>query len=168
MIFYVNNLLDKEENEQLAVTALSFARDHVGLGKDKWTSGEDSPYNSYALNDLEYPPIVHVLSDRIDQAIKMIQDQLNIDHDLKAIELWYNVYDNTHFQEPHAHNPGLFSVVYFNKMPEGSSTLTFENEATTPGLQKEGTAVIFLSHMVHGVERGNNTEPRITWSFNYQ
>ncbi len=172
MIYYVNDVMNEDENNELAIATLELSAIHDGVrAKHGWLSGNDSPQNSWGMT-IEYPDIVKTLSDRMSDAVEEISKGLNIwkirsgmKQKIKPIEIWYNVYDDKQYQELHTHNPSIFSSVYFSKLPEGSSKLKFKDREVQ---QKEGCAIVFLSHMMHGVSVGSNTEPRITWSMNFE
>ena len=195
MIYYVNDVMNEDENNELAIATLALSRKYNGKkfsedirygipstkleryrsgkgAETTWLSGPNSPQNSWNMSDVEYPDIVKTLSDRMSDAVAEISKGLNIwkirsgmKQMIKPIEIWYNVYDDTQYQELHTHNPSIFSSVYFSKLPEGSSKLRFQYSEVE---QKECCAVVFLSHMMHGVSVGSNTEPRITWSMNFE
>ena len=164
MIYFFEEILNPEENEQLAEVAISYSQKYEGKGKLFWRSAKNSPKNSYFLNDIDYPEIVRVLSDRCENLVNKLTEKINLK--CKATEVWYNVYDNTQYQEPHNHGGAIFSLVYFNKLPQGSSTLKFIDKSDDI-LYKERMVVIFVSGLEHYVDSGTNVDPRITWSFNY-
>ena len=169
MIYYVGGVMTRKENNELADATLSLSKQYTGTkAMEKWGSGKDSPQNSWFIPDIPYPDIARTLSDRLCDAVSQIVDGLNMDYKVKPTEFWYNVYDNTQYQELHAHNPSMFSVVYFNKMPEGSAPFVFEGKEMNLDYQTEGSAIVFSSFLKHGVERGTNTEPRITWAMNFK
>ena len=188
MIYYLIDVMDDRENDELANATLVLSREYNGKklnenvrygiasskleqyrsgkgAEETWLSGKDSPQNSWNMVDVQYPDIVKKLSDRMTDAVDQISKGLKMKKDIKPIEIWYNVYDNTQYQEPHNHNPSIFSAVYFSKLPDGSSILKFNDGVVK---QKERCGVVFLSHMNHGVEIGTNIEPRITWSMNFK
>lgn len=163
MIYRVDDVMTKEENDELATVALSLSQQYTGTTAiKKWLSGKDSPQNSWCVDDISYPDIVRTLSDRLCDSVSQICD---MNPKLEPIEFWYNVYDNTQYQEPHIHSPAIFSLVYFNKMPRGSAPFLIDGEEMNVN---EGSAIIFPSFVKHGVERGTNSEPRITWAMNLQ
>ena len=147
--------MNEDENNELAIATLALSRKYNGKkfsedvrygipstkleryrsgkgAETTWLSGPNSPQNSWNMSDVEYPDIVKTLSDRMSDAVAEISKGLNIwkirsgmKQMIKPIEIWYNVYDDTQYQELHTHNPSIFSSVYFNKLPEGSSKLKF-------------------------------------------
>ncbi|AIX28389.1 2OG-Fe(II) oxygenase [Synechococcus phage ACG-2014j] len=165
MISIVEEFLSEEENDQLAEVALTYSKKYEGRGKFEWQSAGDSPLNSYYLNNIEYPQIVRTFSDRCESTVNKLLE--HIKHTCKATEIWYNVYDNTQYQEPHTHGGAIFSLVYFNKLPKGSSKLQFTLDPDECSFHKERTAIFFVGGLEHGVLRGTNVDPRITWSSNY-
>ena len=169
MIYYVGGIMTRKMNNELADATIALSKQYKGTkAAERWMSGEDSPLNSWFMPDIEYPDIARHLSDRLCDAMSQICDSLNMDYKVKPAEFWYNVYDNTQYQEMHMHSPSIFSIVYFNKMPEGSAPFAFEDKEMDLDKQTEGSAIIFPSYLMHGVERGTNTEPRITWAMNFQ
>jgi len=165
MIKIVENFLSEKENNKLAEVALTYSKQYEGNGKFKWQSGEDSPLNSYYLNDIDYPRIVRTFSDKCESTVNKMLERIN--HTCKATEIWYNVYDNTQYQEPHTHGGAIFSLVYFNRLPEGSSKLQFTLNPDECSFHKERTAIFFVGGLEHFVVQGTNSDPRITWSSNY-
>ena len=98
-------------------------------------------------------------------------------------EWWWNVYDNHSYQEYHSHTPHLFSGVYYAKVPVGSSDIKFRHPIWNLGIPHtnenqynsdhavfkcyDRSMIIFPSTLLHCVPSGENTEPRISFSFNY-
>ena len=117
------------------------------------------------LNNIDYPQIVRTFSDRCESTVNKMLEHIN--HTCKATEIWYNVYDNTQYQEPHTHGGAIFSLVYFNRLPEGSSKLQFTLNPDECSFHKERTAIFFVGGLEHFVVQGTNVDPRITWSSNY-
>ena len=87
-------------------------------------------------------------------------------HRLSFSNTWINRYDVGDHAVDHRHLPNLVSVVYFIKTPEGSSPLIF-TESGEEIEAKEGTAVIFPSHLYHHVPP-NQCEDRITMAGNLE
>ena len=98
-------------------------------------------------------------------------------------EWWWNVYDKQNYQEYHNHAPHLFSGVYYARVPTGSSDIKLRHPAWNlymPHVKQnkynsdtcnfklyERVMIIFPSTLLHCVACGQNTEPRISFSFNY-
>ena len=98
-------------------------------------------------------------------------------------EWWWNLYEGNSYQEYHNHTPHLFSGVYYAKVPPGSSDIKFRHPAWylyIPHQNQtaynsdacnfklyERVMIIFPSSLLHCVPCGENTEPRISFSFNY-
>ena len=183
-LYVVKNALTIEENDELVNYILSTQNDQVGRGKDVWDSGEGSPKNSFGLNlkDDKFKLIL----ERSDFHTKQYFETLKVDLDVESIHKtwWWNVYDKTNYQEYHNHIPHLFSGVYYAKVPLGSSDIKFRHplwNLFTPTKMSnldyfsdscnfklyERIMIIFPSSLLHCVPSGKNSEPRISFSFNY-
>ena len=90
MIYYVNDVMNEDENNELAIATLELRKKYNGKkfnpeqynngkgSENRWLSGASSPQNSWNFTDIEYPDIVKTLSDRMSDAIAQISKGLNI------------------------------------------------------------------------------------------
>ena len=85
-------------------------------------------------------------------------------------DFWGNIYRKGDYTKPHCHRPNIFSFVYFLKTKWYHSPLTFKSRWDEPISKrirpKEGTFVIFPSHLNHLVPKHRYRETRITLSGN--
>ena len=182
-LYVVTDVLTEEENDELVNHILSIQDREVGKGKDLWHSGIGSPKNSFGLDikDKQFDLILQRAHFHVGQYTKTLDSNVRIDHLHK--EWWWNIYDNHNYQEYHSHVPHLFSGVYYAKVPPGSSDIKFRHPAWSLYIPHqnqtaynsdacnfklyERVMIIFPSSLLHCVACGQNTEPRISFSFNY-
>jgi len=182
-LYVVTDVLTEEENDELVNHILSIQDREVGKGKDLWHSGVGSPKNSFGLElkDKEFDLILQRAHFHVGQYVKTLDADVRIDHMHK--QWWWNVYDNHNYQEYHSHVPHLFSGVYYARVPKGSSDIKLRhpgwniniphvnqnkyNSDTCNFKLYERVMIIFPSTLLHCVPSGENTEPRISFSFNY-
>ena len=182
-LYVVTDVLTEEENDELVNHILSIQDREVGKGKDLWHSGIGSPKNSFGLDikDKQFDLILQRAHFHVGQYTKTLDSNVRIDHLHK--EWWWNIYDNHNYQEYHSHVPHLFSGVYYARVPMGSSDIKLRHPAwniNIPHINQnqynsdtcnfklyERVMIIFPSTLLHCVPSGENTEPRISFSFNY-
>ena len=80
-------------------------------------------------------------------------------------DFWGNIYRKGDYTEVHSHRPSVFSCVYFLKTKWYHSPLVFTDSGKKIR-PKEGTFVIFPSHLDHLVPKHRYNETRITLSGN--
>lgn len=110
-------------------------------------------------------------------------------YDAKAIqdyptEGWINIYKKGDSQEFHVHAQSAFSAVYYLKVPENSAMIHFKapfvdmilpdttentrnNIQTADIVPKEGSVIVFRSHLEHMVQQHNANEERISLAYNF-
>ena len=182
-LYVVTDVLSEEENDELVDYILSIQDREVGRGKDLWHSGVGSPKNSFGLElkDKEFDLILKRAHFHVGEYIKTLNADVRLDYMNK--EWWWNVYDKQNYQEYHNHAPHLFSGVYYARVPTGSSDIKFRHPAWSLYIPHqnqtaynsdacnfklyERVMIIFPSSLLHCVACGQNTEPRISFSFNY-
>ena len=81
------------------------------------------------------------------------------------IDFWGNIYRKGDYTKPHTHRPEVFSCVYFLKSKWYHSPLVFSDSGKKIR-PKEGTFVIFPSHLRHLVPKHRYRDTRITLSGN--
>jgi len=183
VLWSTEELISIEENNKISEHILQNKDKVEGKGSEIWYSGKNSPTNNFCT---EYSnPIFSNLLSSIDESLKRYAELLKFRLDyIKSRDWWWNVYENgSLFQEFHGHVPFYFSGVYYCKVPEGSAPITFRHpdfNHYVPAYEKneynaecksimpvERSLLIFPSNFVHCVPPGENTEPRISISFNY-
>ena len=182
-LYVVTDVLTEEENDELVNHILSIQDREVGKGKDLWHSGIGSPKNSFGLDikDKQFDLILQRAHFHVGQYTKTLDSNVRIDHLHK--EWCWNIYDNHNYQEYHSHVPHLFSGVYYAKVPVGSSDIKLRHPAWNINIPHanqnkynsdtcnfklyDRIMLIFPSTLLHCVPSGENTEPRISLSFNY-
>ena len=75
--------------------------------------------------------------------------------------IWGNVFSKGDHAIPHHHMPGIYSFVYYVKMPKGSSQLKF-NELRGQIILEEGDVIIFPAHLLHSAPQHPIEEERVT------
>ena len=80
-------------------------------------------------------------------------------------DFWGNIYRKGDYTKTHTHRPEVFSCVYFLKSKWYHSPLVFSDSGKKIR-PKEGTFVIFPSHLRHLVPKHRYNETRITLSGN--
>ena len=80
-------------------------------------------------------------------------------------DFWGNIYRKGDYTEPHTHRPEILSCVYFLKTEwyHPPFVFTWSGKKIKP---KEGTFIIFPSHLKHHVPENKSEETRITLSGN--
>ena len=182
-LYVVTDVLTEEENDELVNHILSIQDREVGKGKDLWHSGIGSPKNSFGLDIKvkQFDLILQRAHFHVGQYAKTLDADVRIDHMHK--QWWWNVYDNHNYQEYHSHVPHLFSGVYYARVPIGSSDIKLRHPAWNVNMPHvnqnkynsdtcnfklyDRVMIIFPSTLLHCVPSGENTEPRISFSFNY-
>ena len=184
-LYVVTDVLTEEENQELIDHIIATQDKQVGKGKDCWDSGKASPKNSFGIdlkNEEEFNLILKKAHFHITQYAKNFNFPLN-NFEYMNREWWWNVYGNHNYQEFHSHTPHLFSGVYYAKVPVGSSDIKFRHPLWNLGIPHttenqynsdhavfkcyDRSMIIFPSTLLHCVPSGENTEPRISFSFNY-
>ena len=180
-IFYVENLIDKKENNYLIEEILKIKKTTKKGGKN-WIS---KVYNTFDTLSIHKIAEFKNLCSKIEEQTNLFSKCLGSNENYKINESWLNFYNKNDFQEYHTHPQFVFSAVYFFTNPENSGKLIFENPiepdmyglqnkiktntlnaSTCSFMQKPRTLIIFRSYLRHMVTRCNNIEPRITAAFN--
>ena len=182
-LYVATDVLTEEENQELVDHIISIQDKQPGRGKDLWHSGIGSPKNSFGLDikDKQFDLILKRAHYHMEQYTKTIKADVRMDYMNK--EWWWNLYEGHNYQEYHNHVPHLFSGVYYAKVPPGSSDIKFRHPAWSLYIPHqnqtaynsdacnfklyERVMIIFPSSLLHCVACGQNTEPRISFSFNY-
>lgn len=127
----------------------------------------------------------------INSYIKGFNTMLDLTYDLKLLEYWYNINYHCSFNMAHTHiqsNKNIMTGVFYVKVPEKSGNIIFHNAdklrqvsydfgnvksyncySSSRYIQvpEENMLFLFPSSLEHFVEPNNNTEERISISFNY-
>lgn len=128
--------------------------------------------------------LLDIIREKIREFLEDCPDELKIRGTYILNDIWYNIYDKHHFQEPHDHGESLFSGCYYLKLNKNVHyQTTFYNPnfnldyskleenpyfCFTPEC-KEDDIIIFPSYLKHGtkgVKKNCSNEFRITVSFN--
>ncbi|MEZ5920445.1 MAG: TIGR02466 family protein [Parvularculaceae bacterium] len=179
-------------NDEIEAAALSFAEDD-GAGR-RWCDEHSYPgYTSYgSLNDLPLrAPCFAALKKFIDAEAAGFAKDAAFDlgsGKLRLDNLWVNVLEPGGFHAGHIHPYSVISGTYYARVPDGASSLKFEDPrharmmAAPPRLEdapqhlqsfiylapEEGSAIFWESWLRHEVVRNNADELRISVSFNYR
>ena len=145
---------------------------HSSFGKEKTISGD---FEDSLLDEIE---------EKLKQFLKIYVKKINIRGDYTISNIWYNAYGKNQFQEPHTHEPALFSGCYylkFNKDIHHQTTFynpnfnldysKLENNSYfcfTPDCEEDDVIIFpsFLKHGTKGISDLNTEDIRITVSFN--
>lgn len=179
-ILVIEDLLVAKQNEEIKDDILKRWKD-VPKGGDNWLG---HMWNSNGTWDIQqdYPALADAVNEVAQEYIRLHGSQVPYG----ITTSWVNVGEENSFQEYHTHTGVTLSACYYVAMPPGSGKLFFENP-TEPDMHpikgiteinelnfrtvhyepKPGTLIMFRSYMRHMVERGTNTEPRVTIAFNF-
>jgi uncharacterized protein (TIGR02466 family) len=178
-------------NGELAASCRSAAEDDEA-GQDWSDEHGYTGYTSYAsLDDLSWRfPAFKELAKHIDRHVKgfakILEWELG-DRKLVLDSLWINVLDPGGFHGSHIHPNSVISGTYYVDVPEGASTLRFEDprlafmmgsppkkakaarevQPFVPMVPKPGTLLLWESWLRHEVSLNRAETERITISFNY-
>ena len=176
-----NDFLTESEKDCIIKNCYSLT-DKISLQHERWGSGENSPLNSfdsYMLHkDNDFNILFSKMNFLVDQFAKTNEDP----GEYLCSHAWFNIYNDSAYQEPHYHHMATYSVVYYAKAPENSGQIVFMNpfhsEATEGSINfgstdfwnyipQENTAIIFRSNIAHYVLQGKNDQDRISIAANY-
>ena len=145
---YDNNLF-VEQIKESGIDVLR-GKTNVKAGMTKWLLTE---YSSF--RDLSIDVVVNHLSQLSEHTV----DGSDISWVVHSI--WGNIFTKGNHAVAHNHMPGIFSFVYYVKMPEGSSQLVFNDLSSQVHLE-EGDLIIFPAHLHHSVPEHIIEEERVT------
>jgi hypothetical protein len=142
-----------------------------------WNCSVNSSFghnNDWLLN------VVELYSDNYDEYFK----QFDVKCNMHLIDIWYNEYKKSQYQERHHHLPADLSCIHYIKLNSDHFGTTFINphylhnasnvlmnhkspHTFTPFVE-EGDIVIFPSYLEHYVKTQNTDQQRVTLSWNYR
>jgi uncharacterized protein (TIGR02466 family) len=142
-------------------------------------------YSSFKKEQDKIPEdLLDIIEIKIKEFLDNAPDKLKIKGTYILSEIWYNIYDKHHFQEPHTHGDALFSGCYYLKFnKENHHQTTFYNPnynlnysklennsyfCFTPDCEEDDLIIFpsFLKHGTKGIVNKNCKDMRITISFN--
>jgi len=142
-------------------------------------------YSSFKNKEQDKIPedLLDIIEQKIKEFLEECPNGLKIKGTYILSEIWYNVYDKNHFQEPHTHGNSLFSGCYylnFNKNTHYQTTFYNPNfKLDYSKLEdnsyfcfapdcEENDLIIFPSNLKHGTKGVKNCSDklRMTISFN--
>jgi len=141
-------------------------------------------YSSFKKEQDKIPEdLLDIIEIKIREFLDNAPDKLKIKGTYILSEIWYNIYDKHHFQEPHTHGDALFSGCYYLKFnKENHHQTIFYNPNFNIDYSKvednsyfsfspdceEDDLIIFPSNLKHGTKGLKNCSNglRITISFN--
>jgi uncharacterized protein (TIGR02466 family) len=141
-------------------------------------------YSSFKKEQDKIPEdLLDIIEIKIKEFLDNAPDKLKIKGTYILSEIWYNIYDKHHFQEPHTHGDALFSGCYYLKFnKQNHHQTTFYNPNFNIDYSKlednsyfsfspdceEDDLIIFPSNLKHGTKGLKNCSNglRITISFN--
>ena len=148
-----------------------------------WECFVYSSYNRPEQNNIP-EDLLNIIEKKILEYLNNCPEELKMRgaYDLK--DIWYNVYEKDHFQEPHCHGYTLFSGCYYLKFNKNiHHQTTFYNPNYNIDYEKleenpyfcfepdceEDDLIIFPSNLKHGtkgIKEKTSDDLRITISFN--
>jgi uncharacterized protein (TIGR02466 family) len=174
--------IDYTRKDELIKNLLEIYNENPNLLTPTW---DCFVYSSFRKQDKGEIPedLLDIIEKKIKQFLESCPDELKIKGTYILSEIWYNIYEDKHFQEPHIHEHSLFSGCYYLKFNkdihhqtafynpnfdldysklEDNSYFCFSPECD------EDDIIIFPSSLKHGTKgvKKNCLEPRITISFN--
>ena len=180
----IQDAVPEDMRKILSSKVKKYSKKWKGYGDDAWSSGKKSPTNCFGM-DAEFRSVKEFkeLSGLVLHNCEQVAKGLGMPKfDWKVTNAWYNSYDKNNYQEFHVHPMSYFSVIYFCKLPKGSSPVIFmnstqeynnisdmNNDCFKSKIDIEfpqNSMLIFRSHVLHKVPFGTNNEDRITFSFN--
>ena len=161
------------------VVNLEYERTHV--------NNSDISKDRYILNN-----ILDLKSDIENHCENFVRRYLTVKNNAKFYlqNSWCNIHGPNENSQIHFHASSLLSGVYYPILPKNSGDIAFHNIGTYTNIfhqsirfefeennnlttekyvlkLKEGTIIIFPSHLDHSVERNNSNEKRYSIAFNF-
>jgi uncharacterized protein (TIGR02466 family) len=161
------------------ITNLEYERTHV--------NNSDISKDRYILNSI--PDLKNDIENHCEN---FVRKYLTVKNNAKfyLLNSWSNIHSPNESSQIHFHASSLLSGVYYPIFPKNSGNIAFHNIGTYANIfnqsirfeyeennnltsekyvlnLKEGTIVIFPSHLDHSVERNNSNEKRYSIAFNF-
>jgi uncharacterized protein (TIGR02466 family) len=143
--------------------------------------GYQSRGNFYTEDD-SFEPFRQKIWQHIEDAVGTYTDGIELydiiasGDSLRLMNIWFNVNTPGAFNHVHVHPGSLLSGVLWIKTPKGSGDLMFRDPSEMNNYclgvncvafpPKEGTMILFPSHVPHNVGVNESEETRISLSFN--
>jgi uncharacterized protein (TIGR02466 family) len=182
-MYYEDNILSDDEVKNLIEYCYKI-KNTIPSNHAQWRC---DVYTSYENHNAVYDTKFKNLLDKITNHVNNFAQALGSKAEYTSDAGWVNIYDATHYQEYHYHIGYIFSAIYYLQAPNGSGKTTFRSplepdmmplkDATTNNPlnlahctypAKTNRLVIFRSYLEHMVEKGTNTEDRISLAFNFK
>ena len=144
---------------------LSFLREHrnVGINSYQVSILRSDLFKSYILPFLNYlgeyyiHKVTHVPLDKLFRQVVIRENRNHFDD----VDIWINYSYKNDENPKHCHSGSLSGVIYIKNI---SNTPTYFDNASHAGAP--GEIIIFPSELLHGVEKLNVDEERITIAYN--
>lgn len=110
--------------------------------------------------------------------------KFNLKCNMNLIDIWYNEYKNSQYQERHHHLPADVSCIHYIKLDAShygttfinpynlynasNSLMNYKSPYTFTPFVEEGDMVIFPSYLEHFVRVQDTDQQRVTLSWNYR
>jgi uncharacterized protein (TIGR02466 family) len=187
---YCTQLSTLDKNEYLANKALEL-KSKVNKSITNWRCGTYNTLDSYDWYS-DQDPIVMELIESCRTEVYKFSKTFGINLDILQLEckdFWFNVANESDYQEYHQHTDSHFSVSYYIQTPPSCGNIVFKSfesmfdmyslpieegnlqEAsfkTCSYTPKESMLLIFRSNLLHMVEKNTSTESRISVSMNFK
>jgi len=179
--FIGHSYLKEINNKKLEKYCLQLKRTNKGR-----IISNQGGWQSHNLN-LEIP-IIDSLVKTIEKEIPFFANLLSLkkDYNLKLLEIWANINNQSDMNRPHVHPTMILSGVYYVKAPPNCGDIHFMNPNsidfpklntitadwniyTAPEVifkPEVSKLIIFPSHLMHYVVPNQTTKNRISFSFN--
>lgn len=181
-IYIEKNLFPLVYNKNLEKEILTWP-ESIPSGGEDWEGGT---YTTHITHDLSESKLFEPVIEAIQEHVNQFAHAHNSFYNYKMQHSWANISYPGNFQEYHTHDGSIFSAVYYVSVPTGSGNIIFEDPRMPDMLPlkeiKErnqlsyvktgyspapGTLVIFRSYLRHCVQKGTNTDPRISLALNF-
>ena len=160
----------------------------IGAEKSN-VGGWQSPNAKFFVNDPEFQPLFNWLSGKIKDYLEFVDYDKKVPHDVEMKGIWFNINRRFNLNSYHWHPNSNLSGILYIKTPKDCGNVFFQSpheftEFSTMHIQKqhfidkymawrymgiepkEGSLIIFPSHLKHCVGANQSTEDRISLAFN--
>jgi uncharacterized protein (TIGR02466 family) len=168
-----------KEEWKTAVINLEYERTHI--------NNSDISKNRYVLNTMS-----NLKSDIENHCERFVRKYLNVKDNAQFYlqNSWCNIHRPNEHSQIHYHGNSLLSGVYYPILPDNSGHIAFHKGSIYTNIfhhsirfeyeehnnlnveqyvlnLKEGTIIIFPSHLDHSVQKNNSNEKRYSLAFNF-
>ena len=186
---YCTQLDALDKNEYLANKALEL-KNRFNKSMTNWRCGTYNTLDSYDWSNDRDPVVMGLIESCRAEVYKFSKTFGNLDiSKLECKDFWFNIADQSDYQEYHQHTDSHFSLSYYIQTPLSCGNIVFksfesifdmyslpiEESNLQPASFKtcsytpnESMLLIFRSNLLHMVEKNTSTRPRISVSMNFK